>query len=855
MSKKPQPKGAVRVFYSYSHKDEKLRDLLQTHLALLKRRKVISGWHDRRIGAGDEWAGQIDEHMKSADIILLLISANFLASNYCYDIELKLAMKRHKAREARVIPVILRPCDLTGVPFGKLQSLPKDRRPVTKWPNRDDAFTDIANGIRLVAEELKAKRQELASPEAVAESVAPPASPKTTASLIPGAPFIGFVARRDEHGRDIVALLNQELAPGKSQPVAIWGPGGTGKTTLASEVARALLGDFRQRVAWVSALGRADFGLHTLLDEVATQLGRADLRRLAPEPKAEHVRALLAAAPSLVVLDNFETIEPAEQARCVNFLATGTGCSALVTTRERVNHDAVKNVGLAAMEMDDAREFWRRLVEQSGRPKAFAKLDADEIIRHCEANPLVIQWVVGQIELAQRPKDALAYLSKGEGDAAERVFDRSFNLKQLGDDGRAALLALSLFTPDASREALAEVSGFGDDLDRINDAVKKMSALWLVETTDGNERLFLRALKYEMAKSRLSKDARADEFRQHYVEHFLRYAQAHAQPTPRNLDALEAEKDNLRGAMDVAFASQDFERVVGIRSTLDNFFFLRGYWNEGVRSGEQAAAAARELKDDGDIAYFTANIAMIRGQRGEYEEARRAYEEVLKICRKLGAEKNVAICLHQLGSIALSRSEMADAQRLYDESLDIMKRLKDESGVAATLHEMGRVAQAQNNLEEARRLYGESLEISRKLDNEYGIATTISQIGIVLLEQGEVDESKIKHEESLSIRRHLGEQRGIATDLHELGRIAYIQGKMEEARRLYNESLEIIKKLGDQRAMAGTLRNLGLLAEREGDKTEAARLFNEALRHYEKLGLNNAETVRADLARIKGELN
>src|SRR5947209_4150426 len=166
MQEKPQPNKAIKLFYSYSHKDEKLRDLLETHLALLKRRRVISGWHDRRIGAGNEWAGEIDEHMKSSDIILLLVSANFIASKYCYDVELKLALKRHRAGEARVIPVILRPCDLTGVPFGKLQSLPKDRQPVTKWPNRDDAFTDIANGIRRVAEELKAKRRASDAPPA-----------------------------------------------------------------------------------------------------------------------------------------------------------------------------------------------------------------------------------------------------------------------------------------------------------------------------------------------------------------------------------------------------------------------------------------------------------------------------------------------------------------------------------------------------------------------------------------------------------------------------------------------------------------------------------------------------------------
>ncbi len=145
---------AIEVFFSYSHKDEELRDELSKHLAMLMRQRVITAWHDRRIGAGKEWEKEIDGHLNTADIILLLISSDFLASDYCYDVELKTAMRRHEDGEARVIPVILRPVDWKGACFGNLQSLPRDARPVTDWPNRDEAFRNIAQGIRVEAEEL-----------------------------------------------------------------------------------------------------------------------------------------------------------------------------------------------------------------------------------------------------------------------------------------------------------------------------------------------------------------------------------------------------------------------------------------------------------------------------------------------------------------------------------------------------------------------------------------------------------------------------------------------------------------------------------------------------------------------------
>ncbi|HEU0174048.1 MAG TPA: TIR domain-containing protein [Blastocatellia bacterium] len=154
MAETAKPGKAIEVFFSYSHKDEELRDQLSNHLSTLKRNQFITAWHDRRIGAGTEWTSEIDERLDAADIILLLISSDFLASDYCYDVEVKRAMERHDGGEARVIPVILRPVDWKGAPFGKLQALPRDARPVTEWPNRDQAFLDIAQGIRAAAGEL-----------------------------------------------------------------------------------------------------------------------------------------------------------------------------------------------------------------------------------------------------------------------------------------------------------------------------------------------------------------------------------------------------------------------------------------------------------------------------------------------------------------------------------------------------------------------------------------------------------------------------------------------------------------------------------------------------------------------------
>src|SRR5271157_804367 len=138
--------GPIRLFYSYSHQDEELRKELENHLSLLRRKGLISAWHDRMIGAGDEWKGAIDKNLEGAHVILLLVSSSFLASDYCWDVETKRALERHDRDEAKVIPIILRPCDWQGAPFGKIQALPRDGKAITSWLNRDEAFTDVALG-------------------------------------------------------------------------------------------------------------------------------------------------------------------------------------------------------------------------------------------------------------------------------------------------------------------------------------------------------------------------------------------------------------------------------------------------------------------------------------------------------------------------------------------------------------------------------------------------------------------------------------------------------------------------------------------------------------------------------------
>ena len=137
----------LKLFYCYAREDKALRDELEIHLAGLKRQYNLTHWSDREITPGADWEQTIDEHLKTADIILLLISPHFVASDYCYGKEMQQALERYEEGSSCAIPILLRPTYWEDMPFSSIQLLPTDAEPITNWANRDKAFHDVAKGV------------------------------------------------------------------------------------------------------------------------------------------------------------------------------------------------------------------------------------------------------------------------------------------------------------------------------------------------------------------------------------------------------------------------------------------------------------------------------------------------------------------------------------------------------------------------------------------------------------------------------------------------------------------------------------------------------------------------------------
>ncbi|MCU0565841.1 MAG: toll/interleukin-1 receptor domain-containing protein [Oculatellaceae cyanobacterium Prado106] len=144
-------KEGIKVFFSYSRKDGVLRDQLAAHLTALKWRGVIQDWNDHQIEEGTDWSGAIAPYIDTSDIILLLLSPDFLASEHSRK-EANRVLKRHESGQARVLPVLLRPIDYAETPFSTLPATPRNGIPITRWPNKDEALLSVAKDIHQAAE-------------------------------------------------------------------------------------------------------------------------------------------------------------------------------------------------------------------------------------------------------------------------------------------------------------------------------------------------------------------------------------------------------------------------------------------------------------------------------------------------------------------------------------------------------------------------------------------------------------------------------------------------------------------------------------------------------------------------------
>jgi tetratricopeptide (TPR) repeat protein len=764
----PNKQAPAEVFYSYAHKDEMLRNELEQHLKLLQRQGLIISWHDRQILPGTDWAQAIDTHLKTASLILLLISSDFLASDYCYGIEMQRALERNLAKEAQVIPILLRPVDnWQSTPFGHLQVLPTGALPVTKWADRDSAFTDIAQGIRRALQNMQPH----------------PAVPPSLAFLsiwnIPYPRNPVFTGREE-----ILQRIHTQLQAGQSmalsQAQAISGLGGIGKTQIAIEYAYQYRQDY-QTVLWTLADTRESLISGYLAIAKKLQLPEKDTQ---DQPIViEAVKNWLQTHDSwLLILDNADDLSMARE-----FIPPTFDGHLLLTTRAWNMGRLAKRIEVETMGQDAGALF---LLRRVGLVAETASLDTASSTDRATARSICEE--LGGLPLAL--DQAGAFIEESQSSLADYLHiyraRRSELLSERGgliDDHREGVST----TWSLSFKKVEEKNPAAADLLRIL-AFVHPEAIPEEIITQGSSHL----------GSGLQKVARDPLLLSQAIAALLAYSLVRRDPEAKTLSIHRLVQAVLRDAMDDKTRKQWAERAVrSVNAVFPEVEFKT--WPECERYLPHALSCAERVEQEQISSLEAARLLYEAGcyliERARVSEASPLLQQALVMREQyLGYEHiDTANTVDRLARCFEMQGKYAEAEPLYRRALGITEQQlgSEHPETAASLNNLALLYYERGKYEEAEPMYKRALSIrEQKLGEMHpDTAQSLNNLAALYRAQGKYEEAEPLYKRACSIyEQKLGEMHPwTATSLHNLAALYDNRGKYEEAEPLFKRVLLI----------------------------------------------------------------
>lgn len=689
------------------------------------------------------------------------------------------------------------------------------------------------------------------------------ARPSVTSHL-PSAPT-SFIGRAMERAELRSLLASQRI-------LTITGPGGSGKTRLAVQVAGELSEAFPDGAWFVDLSAIHDPELVGPL--IASTLG---VRERTGGDALQNVAEFLRTRSLLVVLDNCEQVKTACAAWIGEALRDVPRIRVLATSREPVGVEGEHAWMISPLAVlpvregtvprpDDLLRFEavRLFVERARDANPAFALTADnaslvvEICRQLDGLPLAIELCAARIrvmpleEIRRRLGDSLRLLTAGGESLPSRqrtlraAMDWSYEL--LSGPERSLFRSLSVFAAGASLEAVENI--FSDDTaprDQIVDLISSLSAKSLLVAeggAGGTPRYRLLETLRQYAKSRLDEQGegtRLNERFGHYFESLAEKAQPALEGSEQSLwlERLDEEHGNLRTAMDWLAGHGHFERALNIAGSIGRFWWVRGYWREGLRRLEGLLSTARNAPGAASAAVRAKALGCVGRlyrERGDYVAARLAYEENLSLCRELGDSQGASMALANIGITVQTQGDFDRARACFEESLELQRRVGDLRGIAISYNLLGRLADELGDAPSSLRYFEQGLELRRRLGDSRGVAISMVGMGHSALRQGDFATARSYLLQGLAIQRELGDQQGSAYALASLGLGAISSGDLAAARAYLVEALTIVRQIGDDIGQAEALDGLAELAARSSQPKHALRLLGAASAIYESLG-------------------
>ncbi|NOZ27623.1 MAG: tetratricopeptide repeat protein [Chloroflexi bacterium] len=711
------------------------------------------------------------------------------------------------------------------------------------------------------------------------------------ADPIPRQPARGGFPPKPRHGFHGRAreLLTLERTFATRRVVVLHGFGGQGKTALATEAAAWFVrtGLFRQAV--FLSLERGG-GLELALSELGNALVSPDFTIHQGDP-VQAIAKALAAEPTLVVWDNFETIlprgdaalPPEELKALLDAGATWAGQGGsrlLITTRDTdFGHPAFEPgattayLPLSGLVPAEALELAGQILADRGikRPP---RRELEDLLRFLGGHPLSLQLVLPHLADPEIGRDVGKLIAEFEamlpgfveGKAAERneslTLSLDFSLRRLGQETRALLPALAVFQGRAMEDDLLAVTEFDEDLWRIAREELRQASLITLEHLPGIQYPYTHfhpTLAPHLARL-LDPQRRADleeRFRKRYhaVATYLYHAD-NRDPIPTRAIAVR-ELPNLRRALDLHLAAHDWDAAVDLADDIAYFLDLFGRWRERDVMMERVRNEATRRR--GNEGLLTKAEFLLESQRGEMLRSRGQAREAEGVFRRLlalmdaGADYDTGydrcLTLGRLGRSLAAQGRAGEAEAVYRQKLAALAALEQtdqvrrETGIVHT--DLADVLRDQGRYAEARAEYEASLAIKQELGGEErGIAVVQGQLGTLAMLQGDLAEARRRYREALTRFRALGEERSQAIAWHQLGRVAEEGRDWAEAEHCYREALHIWERIDDKANATKTCNQLAIVAEGAGRPAEAERWYRRAIEMDEEIG--NAKEVARD---------
>jgi len=735
----------LEVFFSYAHADEYWRDQLERHLGSLKRQKRLITWHDRKILPGTEWAQEIDTRLSNADIIFLLISPDFISSDYCYCSELKKAIRRHNKGEAHVIPIIVRPVDWKGTPFAKLQALPNDAKPISTASNSDEALLQVAQHIRKLVEAQKKKRST-STTLSISSTAKPPQHVSSSANVW-NVPFLRnpFFTGREQMITHIRTILIKEQTASVSQPPAISGLGGIGKTQLAVEYAYRYREQYQQ-VLWVQANS-----LDILQSDMLTLATLLNL----PEKEAQYQQQAIQAVKQwlaehsnwLLIFDNADDLSLVDP-----YLSIRTSQNSghlLLTTRTHATGSRAQRVDVEKMDIEEGTLFFLHRATLLAPDAPLSSLDettqhtARTIVDAVDGLPLALDQAGAYIE--ETGCSLSRYLTLYQTQRKELHQRRG---KQSTDHPEPVATTWSL-----SFQKVAAASPLAADLLRL---CAFLSPDTIPEELVTESVPFLNPALPEDSKEHIQVDEALGEL--------LRYSLVQRHSVAQMLSIHRVVQAVLKDEMDKQTHQQWAERIVGIL----NQFFPFGdatTWSLCQRYLPHALVCTQYIQQwnlvSKEAANLLHNVASYLDDRARYQEAEPLYRHALVIKESVQGPEHpdTASTVHNLAILYWNRGRYEQAEPLFKRALVIKENAlgPEHLDTARSLHNLAILYKDQGKYEQAEPLFKRALTI-----REYGlglehpdIASTLHNLANLYRDLGKYGQAGPLYQRALTIKERV----------------------------------------------------------------------------------------------------